>query len=80
MEVRIGSGLVEILDPVEAYDTIVEVIDPAEGTLTASQRITGTVPLHGFVGDDHVFSYSQPEAGASRIDVWRIVLHEAARR
>jgi hypothetical protein len=56
----------------EAWDTVIEVIDPAGGRVVASQRVSPLVS--GFIDDEHVYAYREDDEGVPFIDVWQLRL------
>ena len=60
-----------------AWDSIVEVIDVASGTLLWSQRIDPRV--FAFVGNDRLAAFSEVGDGYPAVDVWRIAFEVRGR-
>jgi len=59
------------------FDTMVEVIDPADGTLLASQRVDAY--LTRFLADGLVVGFREDSAGVPILDIWRTELHHYRR-
>jgi hypothetical protein len=59
------------------YDTIVEVIDPEDGELLGSERLTGFG--HGFTNDGLIITHREGDSGAIVVDVFRATLTQPGR-
>jgi hypothetical protein len=58
-------------DPVHAYDTVIEVLDPAAGRLVMTARVA--VRLNGFLDAGTVYAYLEDEVGNPSIAVYELV-------
>ena len=54
------------------YDSVIEVVDPAAGTLLASRRIPQL--LLGFLDDQRALLYSNQSDGSFALEIWRVQL------
>lgn len=54
----------------QVFDTVIEVIDPARGTLMVSERVDSY--LTRFLADDLIVGFAQDSAGVPRLDIWRV--------
>ncbi len=61
-------------DPLRAYDTVIEIIDPQTAQLVITQEIPFL--LQGFLGAETVYAYAEDEFGNPRIDFYQLVLEQ----
>jgi hypothetical protein len=66
---RTPEGVSTDSDRNALLDTVVEVIDPEQGTVLASLRVEEA--LHGFAADGVAYSFSETEV---RIQIWALRL------
>jgi hypothetical protein len=59
-------------DPLRAYDTVIEYIDPKAGQLLTAHKIP--FMLHGFLDSGTVYAYAEDESGNPRLDLYRLAL------
>ena len=67
-----GPGGLIMVDPDKVYGTIIEVINPTDGIVLASQRLDNN--LHGFSDNTHVHGYRENAQGVPTIGVLRMDL------
>ena len=66
------------IDDIEAYDTVIDVIDLEARRLVATRRVDA--PLRGWVDPGHAFSYREADGVLPRLDVWEVSLEPPPRR
>jgi hypothetical protein len=59
-------------DPMRAYDTVIEYIDPRAGQLLTAHKIP--FMLNGLLDSGTVYAYAEDESGNPRIDLYRLVV------
>jgi hypothetical protein len=55
-------------------DTVIELIDPKQGTLVASTRVPGA--FLGFAGADQVYTRRETPDGGEVLEIWRVGLNQ----
>jgi hypothetical protein len=79
VDTRSMHGVVwHVVDHTQAYDTVIELLNPRTGEPVSSTR----VPQHvrNFVDDGEVFSYQETGDGIPTLDVWRLRWRDATGR
>lgn len=69
-----GAQHMQIRDPQEYYDTVLEALDARTGRLLASVRLPQYV--RQFVADNEIGTVVEDSDGIPRLQLWRVTLHQ----